>query len=403
MLPFLARSKASPYFARLKHLFGSDLLAYYMMAEPSGSDALDSSGRGLTGAYTNVTLGAAGIGDGHTAAAFAGTGNLNCYSAALNAVFPGDEGSIVMWSKMSAAVWADATRRAWFFFLDNTSTFPYWFRKETDGVLSFMVYNDDCNLDLYSPEGFICLGFSWSQAGNYKKAYLNGILNASDVCAPDWAGKNLDANYTSFGGVYGYSGTLAHAMIIGRPVLAAEHLSIYNMLQSACKLTILADSISLPTASWVPRVRDAYNSSQVQVTDWGVSGAHVMNDYAENLTKQVGQAVLDDADKIIIELGTNDDNAGDMGDLQDMVETNLIALKASNPRATIYYMNVLPRSSGDKDLIRAAIAAGCAAQSVTCWDTTTSPWINPATDTTDGIHPNAAGHVKIATEVLTRL
>ena len=134
-----------------------------------------------------------------------------------------------------------------------------------------------------------------------------------------------------------------------------------------------------------------------------------MNDYTENLTKQTGESASDDASIIIIHMGTNDDNAGDMTALQAMVETNLASLKVTNPDATIYYMNVLPRwtdtgggTEQDKSNIRAAIAAACAAQSITCWDTRTDPWITAA-DTTDGLHPNAAGNVKIADRVYALL
>ena len=56
----------------------------------------------------------------------------------------------------------------------------------------------------------------------------------------------------------------------------------------------------------------------------------------------------------------------------------------------------------DKSNIRTAIAAACTAQGITCWDTYTTPWITAA-DTTDGTHPNAAGELKISTEVLSRL
>jgi hypothetical protein len=44
--------------------------------------------------------------------------------------------------------------------------------------------------------------------------------------------------------------------------------------------------------------------------------------------------------------------------------------------------------------IRTAIAAGCAAQNVTCWDTFTDPWITAA-DTADGVHTNKAGAIKV--------
>ena len=70
----------------------------------------------------------------------------------------------------------------------------------------------------------------------------------------------------------------------------------------------------------------------------------------------------------------------------------------------IYGMGILPNTSataGYRDTNNARIAAACAAQSVTYWNT--DGWIVPATDTSDGLHPNETGAAKIMTEILTRL
>ena len=64
MLPYLIRPKSSPYFAKMKGLFGADLLAYWPMSEASGSTGLDVSGNSRNGTYANITLGQPGIGDG---------------------------------------------------------------------------------------------------------------------------------------------------------------------------------------------------------------------------------------------------------------------------------------------------------------------------------------------------
>ena len=94
-----------------------------------------------------------------------------------------------------------------------------------------------------------------------------------------------------------------------------------------------------------------------------------------------------------------------MATLHATAESGIAALKLSNPNATIYWMNVLPRwtdSTGVTEVakgnIRTAIAAACTAQGVTCWDTYTVPWIE-ASDTSDGLHPTAAGNALINTQV----
>ncbi len=127
------------------------------------------------------------------------------------------------------------------------------------------------------------------------------------------------------------------------------------------------------------------------------------------MDSQTVNAVTVIADVIICFLGTNDDNAGDMGALQAEVEENLLELKTAWPTTVIYYANVLPKwtdSGGltevDKSNIRTAIVAACAAQGVICWDTYTTPWII-ASDTSDGVHPNASGSEKIWDEIESRL
>ncbi len=121
------------------------------------------------------------------------------------------------------------------------------------------------------------------------------------------------------------------------------------------------------------------------------------------MAAQATACATDNADIIIMALGTNDNNAGNMATLQSAVEAGIDTVRGTNPNATVYYMNVLPRTTGAKNNIRAAIAAACTAKSVTCWDTVTDPWINDVTDTIDGLHPNTAGYDKIVSRLLTRI
>lgn len=173
-------------------------------------------------------------------------------------------------------------------------------------------------------------------------------------------------------------------------------------------LSILGDSIA-QTQYWVTPVWTGYKIiagvGSASGFDHAVSGTSVIN----GMDAQVIEAASDNAQAIIIQFGTNDDNAGNMATLQAEFEENLIELKASNPTATIYVMNVLPRWTNntigpevDKSNIRTAIAAACTAQSVDCWDTYSTPWVTQA-QTLDGTHPNAAGSAAIAAAILALL
>jgi lysophospholipase L1-like esterase len=74
----------------------------------------------------------------------------------------------------------------------------------------------------------------------------------------------------------------------------------------------------------------------------------------------------------------------------------LTALAAAIP--TIYVLGYLDSSTAaqaNRAAFNAELASACAAIGSACIYINTDGWITPATDTADGIHPNAAGHVKI--------
>ena len=156
-------------------------------------------------------------------------------------------------------------------------------------------------------------------------------------------------------------------------------------------------------------IKDSYFDGHCLLTNVAASGAMIMADGGMHIEWQVDQCASTDADVIIVELGTNDNNAGDMSALQARAESQIAELRATNPRARVYWMNVLPRwtdvgggTEVDKSNIRAAIAAACAARGIFCIDTYTTPWITAA-DTSDGLHPTAGGQAKIGTALLAAL
>lgn len=188
---------------------------------------------------------------------------------------------------------------------------------------------------------------------------------------------------------------------------AAEQLSVYNYLadkygfERIFNLGLIGDSLMNRVGDdWVENIPDSYT-----IANHAASSANIIDE----MDGQVVAAVDDDNEIIILGLGTNDDNAGDMGALQAEVEENIIEIKTSNPRATVYYMNVLPRWTDvgggteiDKSNIRTAIEAASAAQGIVCWDTYSDPWIVPS-DTSDGTHPDEAGSLKVWNKVNARL
>lgn len=168
------------------------------------------------------------------------------------------------------------------------------------------------------------------------------------------------------------------------------------------RMVVIGDSISTNTTDkWLFKI--PYNSYVQQ--SYAVAGHQIM----ANMDAQIVSAKAENANIYILALGRNDNDLGDMVALQAEADENIAELKAARPLANIYYMNVLPTwtdatgvTEVSKTNIRAAIAAACLAQGVTCWDTYTTPWITAA-DTLDGTHPNDDGNVKIWNEISSRL
>jgi hypothetical protein len=192
-------------------------------------------------------------------------------------------------------------------------------------------------------------------------------------------------------------------MIVNRMITASEA----RICAHAPVMGVIGDSISADYSYvYWPQIVGCELDTPHQLVSHAVGGHTIM----DNLADQVSNTISDGASIEIVALGSNDNNAGDMATLQAEVEDQLYRLRLLNPNARICYMNVLPCWDNNtvgpekaKGNIRTAIEAACAnADNVTCWDSYTDPWILQA-DTTDGVHPSAAGMRKIADRMLALL
>ena len=157
-------------------------------------------------------------------------------------------------------------------------------------------------------------------------------------------------------------------------------------------LGIIGDSITDGNGEWPDLLANHINYGMMKKANRSASGNSIMT----GMDAQIAAAVGDDADIIIIALGTND---GSDAGLQAEYLENVQEIAASNAGATIYCMGILPKTVDTfRDENNTKIAAAAAAASVTYWNT--DGWIVPATDTGDGKHPNAAGTAKILAQVL---
>lgn len=401
------------YEQKIRNLFGSALVGYWPLWEASGAVAADISGNGYNGAYSNVTLGQAGIGDGRTSANF-DSGNPRYVN--INAAIPGintAEGALSFFMKQASGFWSDTTIKYIFRLYVDASNYIACFKTNATGSLEFHYVAGGVDKVVYF--GSLATDWaqydcSWSKSGNVMSVYQNGSLIGSATGLGNWAG-TLGANTTIICAQNKFNdspffGNSCHWRLMNRPITAAEALtaSICSPL-SLTRIAFFGDSVTVHAAygSWAELTATAYRNGLTRIYNHAVAGTSI----ASGLSTQVTAAANDNADIGIFAMGTNDDNAGNMTTLQATAEAQIAAFQSSNPHATIYWMNVLPRWANnttgaevDKSNIRAAIVAAGAAQGVTVWDAYT--WL-AQNKTSDGLHPIAAGHRDIEAQAIALL
>ena len=212
-------------------------IAYWPLDELSGSVANDRSGNGRNGAYTAVTLGAAGVGDGRTAATLDGsTSYVNIYSASLAGVNIGPAGTIACWAKVSAAgVWTDSVARRLIYLAvdanNRVSLVKSNLNNEVDWLYVAGGTTKQAGITTFSPTGWFHLALTWSKTGDAVKFYVNGAQNGSTATGlGTWAG-NLAPTTTLLGAISQapanvWSGQLAHAAVWNRSLSATEVASL---------------------------------------------------------------------------------------------------------------------------------------------------------------------------------
>ncbi|KKT30742.1 MAG: hypothetical protein UW18_C0011G0003 [Microgenomates group bacterium GW2011_GWF1_44_10] len=407
--------QTNPYFQKLKTLFGANLIAYYPMWEESGTTVTDISGNARNGVYDTVTLNSTRSKFNKPSPLFNGDGFANVYSASLVSAFTPNTLTIGGWYKAKTMnTFYDGAVGNPFRFLVDANNYVDLLKQSSAEQLSFRFKSGAVAVKTLNFYGATNNWFFWcitvDKANDLVSIYINNKKITTLDTLGIWAGSVAEAsacfgaaNTTKANPLIGY---LSDCFIASRVATDAEIVALSKNLPQNT-LTILGDSISVKsdtsyTTLILSELTTYFNRNRAVASMGVVAGA-------SNLAAQATAAASDDADIIIIQLGSNDDNAGNMGTLQTAYEDGIIALKASNTNATIYAMNVLKRWANqtdgaevDKSNIRTAIAAACTAQGITCWDTYTTPWI-AQDETSDGIHPTAAGHAKIAAEVLARL
>lgn len=423
LIPTVLTSGNLRYWQSVINRFGANLIGYWPLDEASGNVAQDISGNGRNGAHSNVTLGQAGIGDGKTAAGYNGTSSYtNVYSTSLRDAFNFNEMTLVLWPRIASDVWYGATGRALCAFgTDLNNRFSASIRADTKQLQierkGGNVVSGVYNAPFYSIAPFQ-MAVTVSATNTRMRVFLNRSLMANSygtfgshvgAMAVNWA--IFGAN--QFGTSGWFLGSLAHGFALNREATPDELRSILNATPWIKNMAVLGDSISDhsgATKMWNEYVADSLGYGVVNHAQGSQS---IMPTHTEDMGVQTANAANDDADLIVIALGTNDNNAGNMAALQTEYATHVAALKVSNPRAKIVALSPPPlwtdatgTTESSKSNIRGAIAAAAASQNISYVDIYTlllAAGYNAAEHTADGVHPNAAGHQLHASVIGPRL
>lgn len=413
------------YAQKVRGLFGSSLIQHLLMDEPSGLVSSDKSGNGCNGAYTatDITYQATALGRTPGVTLGGSASNINLYSAAFASKYSGLEGTIFFSMYIPTARFANGADQRIFMLRSDGSNRIF---ANKDAATDSVTFN---HTGAGTSKGFsfhlgiqkqLRLAWTWSVSSNRARLYICGQQYLSDVTGLGNYVNPLTSTRCLIGaeaaGANMLAFTIANWGVLNREATPGEMLALNNILEARDKaITVIGDSNSVQAEKcWDLQVWARYaNENATVFKNHAVSSSTIMPDVLHrDLETQVTAAANDNADVIIIALGTNDDNAGDMAALKAKITAQVNLLKASNPRAVFYWLSPLKRwtdntgaTEVDKSNIRTAIAEACTANGITYWDSYTDSWITAA-DTTDGLHPIAdytVGFAKIAARVLALL
>lgn len=395
------------YYKRIRQLFGSSLIGYWPLTEGSGTVARDMSSNARNGAFGgNYALTNANSKTGKRYPSFT-AGYVNINNTDLHTLIDNSEYTIGIW--VNSANWANAATEYIFSMVKDGSN-GTTISKRAAGI-DFVRQASGVNktgfcptLDYIAP---VLLMISVSKAGDFVRAYLNGLqlyADATGLAATN--GASWSSTYSVIGALNTsaaspFIGSCGDVFIINRPVTSAEANSAYRLIGGVKKISVIGDSISVFGAgNWSTTVFGRYNNGSTQFASHAVAGQCIITTggHTADMDAQVAASANDNADKIIILLGTNDTVTDDT--LRAEYEENLLELKASNQSAIIHGVGILDRTdmTGVADK-RTRIQTACANTGAVYHDP--SGVINTSTMLTDGTHLNALGNSALAAWVLS--
>lgn len=225
------------YWKKVLNIDYANLILYHPMNEAAGAIAIDKSSQGNDGAYTGVTLGQAGIGDGSTCPLFDGTNDFNeIYSAGFAADFDGEEGTFAGWMKVSGVgAWTDGSHRRVVNILADANNQLNIYKNAGNNIVTWTYKaggaTKTANAAGHSETGWIHVALTWSKAADEAKYYENGSqVGATLNGLGAWVGAPIDNNTvigaTNVTPANVWDGWLAHCAIWKTPLSASDILKV---------------------------------------------------------------------------------------------------------------------------------------------------------------------------------
>jgi hypothetical protein len=195
-------------------------IRYWPLDDAAGSAIARELVAADNGTPANVTFGVAGIGDGKTAASFDGSSsNINIYSAALNAAFNGNNGSLLVWA--SVDVWAEGAgrRAAWLSNAAGTSSVAH--TKWTDNRLrgSYTAGGTETKVihSALTTTALVHMAITWNRTTNEFKYFVSGAQSGTTQTTSGTFEGPLANNVCNIGSYNGgaqfWRGDIAHVAL----------------------------------------------------------------------------------------------------------------------------------------------------------------------------------------------
>jgi lysophospholipase L1-like esterase len=173
---------------------------------------------------------------------------------------------------------------------------------------------------------------------------------------------------------------------------------IHRRMQS---ISVMGDSISNDDAEWPGIYAARHNNGYCLVKNHAAAGSTIQ----DFMHSQALSCIADAADYALVLLGTNDSHGyNPTAEYQENLQELWAAL-----HKPIYCLGILPTTTwtdGDRNTFNSRLQAAVdnavsGGANAIYWST--DGWIDPAADTSDGLHLNTLGQIKIADQIEARL